>query len=342
MKKFEKFLATIHFPPNPFRNFDNSLPTSVSLRDHRRSGRFGNEGKALPKGNARRGLELFRTRLIDANAITCVTCHTLPTGQGTPMRRNGVLFDPIPAGPNGETHQALIGQDASEQRGFKVPHLRNLYDKVGMETTQKNSRAGFGFFHDGSIDSLARFVSTEVFDVESDREVADLVAFMLAFSGSDFEQRLLEPPGTDSLDVHAAVGRQATVSGPGQKASLIGAMVSVAKTSAVELSVKTVENGAERGWLYDPAGDAFASDRSGEAPLSLSALLARAAPGAELTFTVVARGTGESIAFDRTGADLRALRAVRALDPEPLGIRNPRNRKPRIEDSNVPPQPPQE
>ena len=303
MKKFEKFLATIHFPPNPFRNFDNSLPTSVSLRDHRRSGRFGNEGKALPRGNARRGLELFRTRLIDANAITCVTCHTLPTGQGTPMRRNGILFDPIPAGPNGETHQALIGQDASEQHGFKVPHLRNLYDKVGMETTQKNSRAGFGFFHHGSIDSLARFVSTEIFDVESDREVADLVAFMLAFSGSDFEERLLEPPGTESLDVHAAVGRQVTVSGPAQKRSLIGAMVSVAATSAVELTVKTVENGAERGWLYDPAGDAFASDRSGETPLSLSALLARAVPGVELTFTVVAPGTGESIAFARAGAE---------------------------------------
>ena len=33
----------------------------MSLKDHRRSGRFGNAGKALPKGNARRGLALFRT-----------------------------------------------------------------------------------------------------------------------------------------------------------------------------------------------------------------------------------------------------------------------------------------
>ncbi|MCP4203999.1 MAG: YncE family protein [bacterium] len=69
MKKFEKFLATIHFPPNPFRNFDNSLPTSVSLTDHHRSGRFGNEGASLPKGNARRGLELFRTGQLESDTM---------------------------------------------------------------------------------------------------------------------------------------------------------------------------------------------------------------------------------------------------------------------------------
>lgn len=299
MKKFEKFLATIHFPPNPFRNFDNSLPTSVSLKDHKRSGRFGKAGKSLPRGNARRGLELFRTGQLEGDLINCVTCHALPTGQGTPMRRTLLSFDEIPPGPNGETHQALIGEDASEQRGFKVPHLRNMYDKVGMEGSRAESRAGFGFFHDGSIDSLARFISAEVFDVESDQEVADLVAFMLAFSGSGFEERPLEPPGTESFDVHAAVGRQATVAAAGERSALVGSMVAVARSGAVELIVKSVQGGVERGWLYESAAETFKPDSAGEPALRLDDLLDLARPGAELTFTVVHRGTGQRLGIDR-------------------------------------------
>ena len=31
MDAFEKYLATIHFPPNPFRNLDNTLPTDLPL-----------------------------------------------------------------------------------------------------------------------------------------------------------------------------------------------------------------------------------------------------------------------------------------------------------------------
>ncbi len=35
MQAFEDFLDTIHFPPNPFRNLDNSLPTSLEIPDGR-------------------------------------------------------------------------------------------------------------------------------------------------------------------------------------------------------------------------------------------------------------------------------------------------------------------
>ncbi len=299
MKKLEKFLATVRFPPNPFRNLDNSLPRSVSLKNHLRTGRFGREGKSLPRGNAQRGLDLYRSGRLAGSLRSCVTCHALPTGQGTPMRRDLISFVPIPPGPNGETHQALIGQDASEQLGFKIPHLRNLYDKVGMEGTRSRSLAGFGFFHDGTVDSLARFVSAEVFNLEDDQQVADLVAFMLAFSGSGFEERLTEAPGTESLDTHAAVGRQATVSAPGQKQPLIRQLVALAETGAVELGVKTAEGGAELGWLYDPVADAFAPDRNEAPSLDLDALLERARPGAELTFTALHPGTGRRIALSR-------------------------------------------
>ena len=35
MQEFESFLATLHFQPNPHRNFDNTLPTSLFGMIHR-------------------------------------------------------------------------------------------------------------------------------------------------------------------------------------------------------------------------------------------------------------------------------------------------------------------
>jgi len=329
MRRFEKFLATIHFPPNPFRDFDNSLPKRIKLSGHFRSGRFGREGDPLPAGNPRRGLEIFRRGGTEGGGlIQCATCHTLPTGQGTPMARILLFFVPIPKGPNGEEHQALIGEDASEQLGFKIPHLRNLYDKVGMETTRSRSRAGFGFFHDGSIDSLARFVSAEVFDLESDQDVADLVALMLAFSGSGFGERDLEPPGSPSLDAHAAVGRQTTVSAPGDSRGLIRDMVEIASQGAVDLVVKGLHNGEEQGWFYEAGSDAFAP-RGGGPAVGLSALLVGAASGAELTFTVVPEGSGRRIGLGKvSNASRSPRRAPRREIPVPLKLQPPRREEP--------------
>ena len=49
MQEFERFLATNHFPPNPYRALDNSLPTDLPLPGHFASGRFLPEGTPLPK-----------------------------------------------------------------------------------------------------------------------------------------------------------------------------------------------------------------------------------------------------------------------------------------------------
>ncbi|MCI0634421.1 MAG: hypothetical protein L0206_10985, partial [Actinobacteria bacterium] len=94
MQEYEDFLATIHFPPNPFRNFDNSLPTDLPLDGHFTTGRFDPAGAPLPNGNAENGLEDFRTAGLDV--IECVTCHTLPTGMG---RDTLVTLTPVPFPP---------------------------------------------------------------------------------------------------------------------------------------------------------------------------------------------------------------------------------------------------
>ena len=45
MQQFEDFLATIHMPPNPYRNFDNTLPTTLDLSSFESFGRFSLNGK---------------------------------------------------------------------------------------------------------------------------------------------------------------------------------------------------------------------------------------------------------------------------------------------------------
>jgi hypothetical protein len=67
-----------------------------------------------------------------------------------------------------------------------------------------------------------------------------------------------------------------------------------------DVVVKGVVGGEPRGWLYDPVNDRFLPDRSGEAPLTRSQLLALAeVPGQELTFTAAPTGSGRRMAIDR-------------------------------------------
>jgi len=76
---------------------------------------------------------------------------------------------------------------------FKVPHLRNLYQKVGMfghsgrflpggpSKKMGQQIRGFGYLHDGSVDMLSHFFTAEVFDLESLEKRQHLESFLLAF-----------------------------------------------------------------------------------------------------------------------------------------------------------------
>lgn len=330
MQQFENFLATIFFPPNPFRNVDNTLPVNLPLPGHYRTGRFGNEGQPLPAGNAKRALDtLYRpiSRRIDRGVFACVTCHNVPTGMGTDTKLNFISqsYAPISAGPGGERHHMMVSVDGSSQRAIKVPQLRNLYDKVGFEMTQTVSRSGFGFGHDGGIDSLARFMTEGAFTPNDDQEVADLVALMLSFTGSDFGSPVdaAEPPGTASHDTHAAVGRQAALTGPALPAdasSLLTQLVALATANKIDIVAHAAISGVARGWHF--TGGAWQSDEQ-LVTETLSAILARATTAAPVTFTAVVRGTGLRIGIDRDRDALLDSDETRDLAPNVPGIQNP-------------------
>jgi len=303
MKQFKDFLATLTFPPNPFRNLDNTLPTRLPL-----PGRFTATGKPLPKGNAVNGLAIFRRQNVGQAPpfISCATCHSLPTGMGASVSWDFSRSEyvTLPVGPDGENHAALTTTDFTEAKVLKIPQLRNLYEKEGMELTQLESLSGFGFRHHGGTDSIARFVNLPAFPAKSDQEVADLVAFLLSFSGSDLPrgslQTLVEPLGPDSQDSHAAVGQQLTLSSasPSPKQSArVSAFLALANSGKVGLVVKGRQAGVARGYTYEGNGE-FQSDRTSQR-VSAALLSTMAGPGSELTWTVVPKGTERRIGIDR-------------------------------------------
>ena len=304
MQELEDFLATIHFPPNPNRNLDNTLPTDLPLPGHFTTGAFGPAGQPLPNGNAQSAFDnLYQPPHIFAQGVSCITCHTVPSGTGSNWTWNGVGFDPLPLGPDGESHLTvveLLGNDFAS----KVPQLRNMHEKTGFNLTQLENNAGFGYRTSGVDDSLERFLSRNIFELANDQEVADLVAFMLSFAGGDLTgsdgSEELRPPSSPSKDTHAAVGAQATLgSGLQPTGPSVAELIAIADTSSVGLVAKSLQNDEARGYVYTGASS-WQSDRSAEVETTAS-LESKAAAGAEITYTVVPLGTQNRIGIDRDG-----------------------------------------
>ncbi len=299
MQQFEGFLATIHYPPNPLRNFDNTLPEDLPLPGHYTTGRFAPAGEPLPNGNAVRGLEDYRGAGL-TGLFECVTCHTLPAGLGVDGDFDILTFSatPVDPGPNGERHAAVTTTDNNLGLPVKIPHLRGLYKRTGFDATQTDNRAGFGFLHDGSVDSLARFVAQPAFSVDNDQQIADLVAFLLAFSGSDLpEPSAPEIEGLSSKDTRAAVGAQVTIDADNAEDAAVAERLESMLALAGDGSVGVVARSATLGAYYI-GDDVFQLERLSEA-ITRAELLEAAADGDVVTFTVVPLGSERRIGADR-------------------------------------------
>lgn len=311
MQQFENYLETITFPPNPFRNFDNSLPTSLDLDGHYATGRFTLAlGDPLPPGDAANGLHLYKD--INTDGVKCKQCHALPHGSGSDYEWDGSQYNLFPAGPMGERHRHLVSVDASSNRTIKVSQLRNMQDKTGMTFAKTEANAGFGQLHDGTIPGIEEFI--DIFAIASDQELADLVALMLAFSGSDLTEDdslvtdVEQPPGGTSQDTHAAVGWQTTVLDgsvlPLQQELLINDMLAEANQLDTGLIIKGRFDGLRRGFVYlpnapgQPNGGLFQSDRAGEF-YTITEMKGKASAGNELTWTVTPRKSAHRMGVDR-------------------------------------------
>ncbi|MFN8643749.1 MAG: thrombospondin type 3 repeat-containing protein [Candidatus Binatia bacterium] len=200
--------------------------------------------------------------------------------------------------------QGFFGSDGfttfeNEPQMLKIPHLRNMYQKVGMFGmpavqflgNQNNTHTGrqvrgFGFLHDGAVDTLARFHSATVFSTNATQE-AQLEQFVLAFDS----------------DLAPIVGQQTTLTGANAAlfpvATRLNLLEQRAAQNECDVIVKGTSAGQQRGWVRQADGN-FRSDRAAE-PLatSLQVRLLGTAPGQELTYTCVPPGSGERMGVDR-------------------------------------------
>jgi YVTN family beta-propeller protein len=306
MQEFESYLATIHYPPNPFRNLDNTLPTALDMKGHYTTGRFSPPGQPFPPGDAVNGLLLFSPPNFLAGNNACITCHANSIGAGTDMKWNASLqmLEPIPPGPDGEHHLMLVASDGFTNKSMKVPQLRNNYERLGFNTTQLQNTAGFGTEHDGSADSTERHIAQPPFNVVSDQDVADILAFIMCLSGNELPLGLPTdinaPPGLEGKDSHAAVGRQVTLTGAAPTQAQLDTLAlfdGMAAAGRIGLAARGVLDGEARGFSQYGA-DRFDSDRLGQS-WTLQDLLDQVDPGEDLTFMAVPEGTQRRIGIDR-------------------------------------------
>jgi mono/diheme cytochrome c family protein len=182
---------------------------------------------------------------------------------------------------------------------MKIPHLRNMYQKVGMfaENTQiagepnlGDQIRGFGFDNSGASGSVSLFLSAEVFSLNATQR-------------GQVEQFVLALPS----EMNPVVGQQVTVTpASAARTDIRNRLNLLAQRAAVtaprpecELVARAVIDNQLNGWVMN-AGGGFVPNNPSAETVTLQGLLALAAAAdAALTFTCVPPGNGTRIGIDR-------------------------------------------
>ncbi|HEX5719368.1 MAG TPA: hypothetical protein VF179_24615, partial [Thermoanaerobaculia bacterium] len=282
MDAFTDFILRITYPPNPNRRIDNALTADQD------AGRqlFDSVNCGIPSAPELNGA-----------VLTCTGCHAIDPNA-----------NPGTAAPGFFGTSGLSGFDFNPQL-LKTPHLRNLYQKIGMFGNPENPGflggdngfkgdqvRGFGLLHDGNVDTVFRFVHgisfSEIFvgpgnngipdGPEGDVQRRQLEAFLLAFP----------------TNMAPAVGQQITLRASSSAAvnSRVDLLRQRAEAGECDLVAKARILDGEAGFLYVGSG-LFARDRKDQPPITAAALRALT----PVTYTCVPPGSGERIGVDRDG-----------------------------------------
>ena len=274
MQAYTDFILQVTYPPNPIRALDNSL---------------------TPDEQA--GRNFFKGPISDA-LQNCDGCHRL-----------------LPTANPGETAPGFFGTDGrssfeNETQHLKIPHLRNMYQKVGMfgmpavgffnpgDNGFKGDQVrGFGFLHDGSVDTLFRFHNAIVFN-QSDLNPTGIPA---GPAGDPLRRRLETFMMAFDSNLAPIVGQQVTRTGTnaGVANPRIDLLVARANAGECDLVVKGRLASVDRGAVYIGGGE-FLTDRVADPPITDAALRALAnTSGQEITYTCVPPGSGVRLGIDR-------------------------------------------
>ncbi|WP_437286569.1 hypothetical protein [Sorangium sp. So ce406] len=283
MEAFTDFILQVTYPPNPIRSLDNSLtPDQQAGRDH-----FVREG-------------------VDGT-FSCASCHSLdPDG-------NAGTSEPFPGffGTDG----ASVGQENGQS--FKNPHLRNLYQKIGMfgmapvpslfhpgdNDFMGDQIRGFGFMHDGVMDTLFRFHQAIGFE----EGVFTPNGFPLDASGVILREQAVEFMLAFDTNLAPIVGQQVTLGAHNAGAAWprIDLLVARAEAGECDLVAKLPLFLEEVGLLYAGGGQ-FTTDRSAAPPVGdLGLRWLSLLTGRPVTYTCMPPGSGVRSGVDRDSDGLR-------------------------------------
>ena len=203
-----------------------------------------------------------------------------------------------------------------ETQFFKIPHLRNMYQKVGMfgfphVVTVTGSDfgfkgdqiRGFGFLHDGSFDTLFRFHNGLVFSQDFSFFGPNPGGFPNGPAGDALRRQVEQFMLAFDTELAPIVGQQATLTATSgaDVAARIDLFLARAAQHDCDVVVKGLLDGRMRGWVRTDAGT-FRSDFAAEPELADAPLRALAtAPGRSFTYTCVPPGSGARIGIDHDG-----------------------------------------
>ena len=180
---------------------------------------------------------------------------------------------------------------------LKVPHLRNVYQKVGMfgvanlaniainDGGHKGEQIrGFGMLHDGALDTVFRHLHRNTFvPLGADGRRA-LEQFVFAYDSN----------------LYPAVGQQVVLAPEydAEDEARLALLEAQAAAGRCDLVVHGLVDGRPRGYLYGGDG-LYRGDRCGEPAQTSAALRPWGPADGAMTFTCVPPGSGVRIALDR-------------------------------------------
>lgn len=251
LQAYRDFIHTIEFQPNPNQNLDRTLPTSFA------------------GGNPRAGLTNFTVDQY-VTGLSCNTCHALPTG----------------------TARFIVPASAlQESQDFKIPHLRNIYQKLNLtHAPGAPSVGGFGLVHDGEDPDLVTFLSRPVFQRFSTNGViqSNLNAFMLCFD-----------TGTAPAVGYARTLTAANVDHSSRSNDWTLLESQAAVLTNIHLVVRGTIDGRRRGLLYQPVSRTYLPDTTNLTALTRAQLRGKVLAGDTLTVLGVPPGAGPRLGLDR-------------------------------------------
>jgi DNA-binding beta-propeller fold protein YncE/mono/diheme cytochrome c family protein len=234
---------------------------------------------------------LTATQQTGQTVYNTVTSDTITTCNGCHV------INPVAGRFGTDGTMSIEGNGVEED--MKIPHLRNMYQKVGMfaENTQEagapnlgDQIRGFGYDNSGASGTISLFLSAPVFTLSATQR-------------GQVEQLVLAAPS----DMNPIVGQQVTVT-PANAARtdvrnrlnlLVQRALVTSPRAECELVAKGVLQNTAKGWVMN-GSQSFVPNVSTETALTLQALLDQAsAAGAALTFTCAPPGNGARIGVDR-------------------------------------------